>query len=146
MLQRPSSVFTPTLAFSIVGSSNQEVNWIKGQTGQAKGTGHLKEQKNRSFLIRLRITKRRPVYLPTRVQTCAKPGKVSCAYLRFASALGFLEAARRLILTVWSDPVEFCVGNLPLSLLVKGQGGRILVHKAVCCAVNIEKETISERK
>lgn len=59
------------------------------------------------------------------MQTCAKPGKVSCAYLRFASALGFLEAARRLILTVWSDPVEFCVGNLPLSLLVKGQGGRI---------------------
>lgn len=80
------------------------------------------------------------------MQTCAEPGKVSCAHLRFASALGFLEAARRLILTVWSDPVEFCVGSLPLGPLVKGQGGRILVHRAVCCSVNMEKETISERK
>lgn len=47
---------------------------------------------------------------------------------------------------VWSDPVDFCVGSLPLGPLVKGQGGRILVHRAVCCSVNMEKETISERK
>lgn len=46
---------------------------------------------------------------------CPKPRGDSCTHLeRFASALWFLQADRRLIVMVSSEPVEFCCRKFAL--------------------------------